>query len=76
MMTPQIKTYRKLASEQPAVLPVLPGVNSFMREMYRVSYAPGLTQWCTPGHNRGAALGSNLTAEYKPAPDHPVRSPQ
>ena len=35
---------------------ILPGIRRYMLEISRVSYSPGLTQWCTPGHNRSAAL--------------------
>ena len=31
------------------------GIFSFISEIYRVSHEPGISQWCTPGHNRGVA---------------------
>jgi hypothetical protein len=36
------------------------GILAFLTEMYRVSHADGLSQWCTPGHNRGRALETRL----------------
>lgn len=38
------------------------GILVFLEEISRVSHTPGLTQWCTPGHNRGQALEATMGA--------------
>jgi len=35
------------------------GILAFIWEICRVSHAPGLVLWCTPGHNRGKAGQAN-----------------
>jgi hypothetical protein len=48
----------------------LQGIESFLVEMARVSFTPGMTQWCTPGHNRGCAMGKG--AKSSPGRELPI----
>lgn len=33
------------------------GLLDYLQTLYRVAHAPVASHWCTPGHNRGRALG-------------------
>jgi hypothetical protein len=31
------------------------GITCYLRTMFTVAHMPGMSHWCTPGHNRGKA---------------------